>query len=106
MRSFALHWDELVLFVNYVVKYFNECKKNNKESKILIMMYRHKTRFAEFIMCVVLILSVYSEVICLSCVYSSPLFLLRCKFHLFKWYIEAKPIGLLFSLLVVIVNRE
>ena len=27
MRSFAVRWDELVLFVNYVVKYFNECKK-------------------------------------------------------------------------------
>jgi len=27
----------------------------NKESKVLIMMYRHKTRFAEFIMCVFLI---------------------------------------------------
>lgn len=102
MSSFALHWDELVLFVNYVVKYFNEYK--NKESKILIMMYRHKTRFAEFIMCVFLILSVYSEVICLSCVYSSPLFLLRCKFHLFKWYVEAKPIRISFCLLVVIVN--
>jgi len=56
------------------------------------MMYRHKTPFAEFIMSVFLILSVYSEVICLSYVCSSPHFLLRCKFHLFKWYIEAKPI--------------
>ena len=106
MRSFALHWDELVLFVNYVVKYFNESKKKNKENKILIMMYRHKTPFAEFIMSVFLILSVYSEVICLSYVCSSPHFLLRCKFHLFKWYIEAKPIRPSFCLLVVIVKRQ
>jgi len=33
MRSFALHWDELVLFVNYVVKYFNESKKKTKKTK-------------------------------------------------------------------------
>jgi hypothetical protein len=49
----------------------------DKESKILIMMYRHKTEIVGFTY-VYLIQSVNGEVICFSCRYPAPVFAAVC----------------------------
>jgi hypothetical protein len=74
----------------------------SKESKILIMMYRHKTEIVEFTY-VCLIKSVNCEVIYFSCCYLAPVFA-TVYVSLFRQYVEAKLIRTSLCLLVVIVN--